>query len=181
MTPAPGKIGQTSRPTRHGQPWPGPVAGHGYSRPMAFRRSNQTTARSEVPTPEQTLLDLVNGLRDLTDRVDTVERRFDIVGDAPAGDDNTDEVMDLRLQVARLSAELSRVAVELNARIVEVAGSTGIALSEDAIAPIPTPNLAGDESFGDLTADSPARARSTSSTGDSPGSGSRTSGWQPTV
>jgi hypothetical protein len=148
---------------------------------MAFRRSNRSTAHSEMAAPEQTLLDLVNGLRDLTERVDTVERRFDVVGDSPAGDDNADEVMDLRLQVARLSAELSRVAVELNARIAEVAGSTGIALSEDAIAPIPTPDLAGDESFVDLTADSPARARSATPTGDSHGSGRRTSGWQPTV
>lgn len=175
MAPATEQNGQTTRPC------PGPDTGRGYSRPMAFRRSNRTTAHSETTAPEQTLLDLVNGLRDLTERVDTVERRFDIVGDSTAGDDNTDEVMDLRLQVARLSAELSRVAVELNARIAEVAGSTGIALSEDAIAPIPTPDLAGDESFVDLTADSPARARSATPTGDSPGSGRRTSGWQPTT
>jgi len=148
---------------------------------MAFRRSNRVSAHSETSAPEQTLLDLVNGLRDLTDRVDTVERRFDSVGDTPAGDDNTDEVMDLRLQVARLSAELSRVAVELNARIAEVAGSTGITPSEDTISPIPTPDLAGDESFGDLTADSPARARSGAPAGSSPGSGRRTSGWQPTT
>ncbi len=53
---------------------------------MAFRRSNRTTAHSETTAPEQTLLDLVNGLRDLTERPDTVERRFDIVGDSTAGD-----------------------------------------------------------------------------------------------
>ena len=146
---------------------------------MAFRRSNRTTAHAEMAAPEQTLLDLVNGLRDLTERVATVERRFDVVGDSSAGNDNTDEVMDLRLQVARLSAELSRVAVELNAHIAEVAGSTGTAANEDAVGPIPTPDLDGDESFVDLTADSPARARSGAPTGDSPGSGRRTSGWQP--
>ena len=77
------------------------------------------------------------------------------------------------------AAELSRVAVELNARIAEVAGSTGTVANEDAVGPIPTPDLDGDESFVDLTADSPARAHSGAPTGDSPGSGRRTSGWQP--
>ena len=76
-------------------------------------------------------------------------------------------------------AELSRVAVELNARIAEVAHSAGVALSDEAVAPIPTPDLAGDESFIDLTADSPARARTGSDPTPGADSSRRTSGWQP--
>ena len=87
--------------------------------------------------------------------------------------------MDLRLQVARLSAELSRVTVELNARIAEVAHSAGVALSDEAVAPIPTSDLAGDESFIDLTADSPARARTGSDPTPGADSPRRASGWQP--
>ena len=148
---------------------------------MAFRRSHRTSAHADLPAPDQTLLDLVNGLRDLTERVSTMERQFDMLGNTRAettGHDD-DGVMDLRLQVARLSAELSRVAVEINARIAEVAGSAGVALSDDSVAPVPTPDLAADESFVDLTADSPARARTGTPPADEAGSSRRTSGWQP--
>ena len=148
---------------------------------MAFRRSHRTSAHADLSAPDQTLLDLVNGLRDLTERVLTMERQFDMLGNPVAettGHDD-DGVMDLRLQVARLSAELSRVAVEINSRIAEVAGSTGVALSDDSVAPVPTPDLAADESFVDLTADSPARARTGTPPADEAGSGRRTSGWQP--
>lgn len=148
---------------------------------MAFRRSHRTSAHADLSAPDQTLLDLVNGLRDLTERVSTMERQFDVLGNPEAettGHDD-DGVMDLRLQVARLSAELSRVAVEINARIAEVAGSAGVALSDDSVAPVPTPDLAADESFVDLTADSPARARTATPPADEAGSGRRTSGWQP--
>jgi len=147
---------------------------------MAFRRSHRTSAHADLPAPDQALLDLVNGLRDLTERVSTMERQFDVLGNPAAETTGHDDgVMDLRLQVARLSAELSRVAVEINARIAEVAGSTGVALSDDSVAPVPTPDLAADESFVDLTADSPARARTGTPPADEAGSSRRTSGWQP--
>ena len=148
---------------------------------MAFRRSHRTSAHADLSAPDQTLLDLVNGLRDLTERVSTMERQFDVLGNPEAettGHDD-DGVMDLRLQVARLSAELSRVAVEINARIAEVAGSAGVALSDDSVAPVPTPDLAADESFVDLTADSPVRARTGTPPENEAGSSQRTSGWQP--
>lgn len=148
---------------------------------MAFRRSHRTSAHADLSAPDQTLLDLVNGLRDLTERVSTMERQFDMLGNTTAGTTGHDDdgVMDLRLQVARLSAELSRVAVEINARIAEVAGSAGVALSDDSVTPVPTPDLAADESFVDLTADSPARARTGTPPADEAGSSRRTSGWQP--
>ena len=148
---------------------------------MAFRRSHRTSAHADLSAPDQTLLDLVNGLRDLTERVSTMERQFDMLGNPVAettGHDD-DGVMDLRLQVARLSAELSRVAVEINARIAEVAGSAGVALSDDSVTPVPTPDLAADESFVDLTADSPARARTGTPPADEAESSRRSSGWQP--
>jgi len=115
------------------------------------------------PATDQTLLDLVNGLRDLSERVASLEHRFDALGTAAADPDGGD-VMDLRLGLARLSAELSRVTVELNARI---AGE-----SDEPVAP----SLSGDETFADLSADSPARARGTT-TGRAVTR--RTSGWQP--
>jgi len=147
---------------------------------MALRRNNRRTNRKPVaqtiangPTTDQTLLDLVNGLRDVTERVSALEYRFDALGTAAADPDGGD-VMDLRLGLARLSAEMSRVTVELNARIAEVAASADVTLSEDPAGG--TPALAGDESFADLSADSPARARpgSTGPTGRRTGSG-----WQP--
>jgi hypothetical protein len=148
---------------------------------MAFRRSHRTSAHADLSAPDQTLLDLVNGLRDLTKRVSTMERQFDVLGNPAAGTTGHDDdgIMDLRLQIARLSAELSRVAVEINARIAEVAGSAGVALSDDSVTPVPTPDLAADESFVDLTADSPARARTGTPPADEAESSRRTSGWQP--
>ena len=115
---------------------------------MAFRRSHRTSAHADLPAPDQTLRDLVNGLRDLTERVSTMERQFDVLGNLAAGTTGHDDdgVMDLRLQVARLSAELSRVAVEINARIADVAGAAGGALSDDSVVPVPTPELEADES-----------------------------------
>ena len=142
---------------------------------MALRRSR---TRAEPPATDQTLLDMVNAIRDLTERVDVVEHDSRSLGTATV-DDQASDVMDLRLQVARLSAELSRVTVELNARIAEVAHSAGVALSDEAVAPIPTPDLAGDESFIALTADSPARARTGSDPTPGADSPRRASGWQP--
>jgi hypothetical protein len=76
--------------------------------------------------------------------------------------------MDLRLHTARLSGEITRVSVELKGQIAELASrfepidSTHI-----------SPDLASDESFKDLSADSPVR------TEDSSSSGRRHDGWQP--
>lgn len=145
---------------------------------MALRRSRrrsrnavaQTVANN--PTNEQTLLDLVNGFREITERVASLESRFEALGTA-ASDPDSDEVMELRLGLARLSAEVSRVAVELNARIAEVAGSAGVSMTSEPV----TPTLAGDESFEDLSADSPARARPGTTSG--PPSSRRSGGWQP--
>ncbi|HAQ22059.1 MAG TPA: hypothetical protein DGF10_09750 [Acidimicrobiaceae bacterium] len=115
---------------------------------------------------------MVNGLREVSERVASLEHRFDALGTA-AADPDGDDVMDLRIGLARLSAEVSRVAVELNARIAEVAGSAGIALTSEPV----TPKLAGDESFADLSADSPARARNDTQARKS--TTRRSSGWQP--
>ena len=82
----------------------------GYSRPMALRRSR---TRAEPPATDQTLLDMVNAIRDLTERVDAVEHDSRSLGTATV-DDQASDVMDLRLQVARLSAERSRVTVDEN-------------------------------------------------------------------
>ena len=159
---------------------------------MAFRRSSQNPkGRRAVaqtvangPSADQTLLDLVNGLRELTERVDVLEHHFDALGATAATGPDGEDVMDLRLHVARLAAEVSRVTVGLEARIAEVAGQAGVAMTGDPVsanpttgATIPTPALAGDESFEDLSADSPARARGVQSPSDA--ATRRTSGWQP--
>ena len=65
------------------------------------------------------LLDLVNGLRELDERVAALERRFDALGESASSDDE-DAVMELRLHVARLSAELTRATVELQGQIAEI-------------------------------------------------------------
>ncbi|MDP6696675.1 MAG: hypothetical protein QF558_02810 [Acidimicrobiales bacterium] len=126
-------------------------------RPRRKRLSND-------PGPDQTLLDIVNGLRNLEDRVSIIENRFNSLGEHAAGSDD-DAVMELRLHAARLSAELSRVTVELRGRIAELGNQAGLTFEDEPT----TPALADDEAFEDLSADSPARA---------PGS-QRTSGWQP--
>ncbi|MDP7599588.1 MAG: hypothetical protein QGH55_07365, partial [Acidimicrobiales bacterium] len=74
-------------------------------RPRRKRLSND-------PGPDQMLLDLVNGLRDVEDRLSALENRFDSLGEHATGSDDN-AVMELRLHAARLSAELSRVTVEL--------------------------------------------------------------------
>jgi len=137
------------------------------------------------PGADQTLLDLVNGLRGLAERVGALEHRFDALGTTAAVDPDGEDVMDLRLHVARLSAEVSRITVGLEARIAEVASQAGVAMIGDPVSAtvptsgraLPTPALAGDESFEDLSADSPARARP--STPGSTAATRRTSGWQP--
>ena len=111
------------------------------------------------------LLDLVNGLRGVEERVEALERRFEALGTATEPDE--DSLMEIRLHVARLSAELSRLTVELRGKIVELGNRTGVVFDNDAS----SPELAGDESFEDLTVDSPARAPTVR----------RSSGWQPSI
>jgi len=112
---------------------------------------------------DQMLLDLVNGLRGVEERIEGLERRFEALGTATEPDE--DSLMETRLHVARLSAELSRLTVELRGKIVELGNRTGVVFADDAS----SPELAGDESFEDLTADSPARAPTVC----------RSCGWQP--
>jgi len=158
------------------------------SKRVKSRRGRRPVAQTVAngPGADQTLLDLVNGLREIVERVGILEHRFDALGTSAAIDPDGEDVMDLRLHLARLSAEVSRVTVGLEARIAEVAGHAGVTMAGDPVSatlppaglPIPTPALAGDETFADLTADSPARARgSNSPSGTS--TARRTSGWQP--
>ena len=128
-----------------------------------FGRSGRQ--RPSGSSADQMLLDLVNGLRGVEERVEALERRFGALGTAPEPDE--DSLMETRLHVARLSAELSRLTVELRGKIVELSNQTGVVFDNDAS----SPELAGDESFEDLTADSPARAPTVS----------RSSGWQPSA
>jgi len=157
------------------------------------RRGRRAVAQTVAngPGADQTLLDLVNGMRELTERIGVLEHRFDALGTTAATDVDGEDVMDLRLHVARLAAEVSRVTVGLEARIAEVAGQAGVSMTGEPVSAsvgtgggagtgtaIPTPTLAGDESFEDLSADSPARARGgPSSSGATPTR--RSSGWQP--
>ena len=158
------------------------------SKRVKSRRGRRPVAQTVAngPGTDQTLLDLVNGLREIAERVDVLEHRFDALGTSAAIDPDGEDVMDLRLHVARLFAEVSRVTVGLEARIAEVAGHAGVAIAGDPVSatlstvglPLPTPALAGDETFEDLTADSPARARGANSPSDT-STARRTSGWQP--
>jgi hypothetical protein len=124
-------------------------------------RRGSPQRRDDTAEPDQLLLDLVNGLRELDERVAALERRFDALGESASSDDE-DAVMELRLHVARLSAELTRATVELQGQFAELAGRSGDDLPE-------SPELVGDEAFEDLTVDSPARAPDRR----------HTSGWQP--
>ena len=130
---------------------------------MFGRPGRQHTPGTLGADGNQVLLDLVNGLRGVEERVEALERRFKALGTAI--DPNEDSAMETRLHVARLSAELSRLTVELRGKIAELGNRTGLVFDDD----ISSPELAGDESFKDLTADSPARGANTR----------RSSGWQP--
>lgn len=132
---------------------------------MFGRSGRQPPPGASESGDDQMLLDLVNGLRGVEERVEALERRFGALGTAPEPDE--DSLMETRLHVARLSAELSRLTVELRGKIVELSNQTGVVFDNDAS----SPELAGDESFEDLTADSPARAPTVS----------RSSGWQPSA
>ena len=126
---------------------------------LSLKRSTQSSGRGS----DQTLLDLVNGIRDLEERIEELERRFDALG--TAAEPHEDLLMETQLHVARLSAEVSRLTVELRGNIAELSSRTGMVFDDKAT----SPELAGDESFEDLSADSPARAPTPH----------RSSGWQP--
>ena len=132
---------------------------------MFGRSGRQRPPGASGSGTDQMLLDLVNGLREVEERVEALERRFVALGTAPEPDE--DSLMETRLHVARMSAELSRLTVELRGKIVELGNQTGAVFDDDAS----SPELADDESFEDLTADSPARAPTVS----------RSSGWQPSA
>jgi hypothetical protein len=102
-------------------------------------------------------------MRDLEERVGRLERRFDALG--TAAEPHEDILMETQLHVARLSAEVSRLTVELRGNIAELSSRAGMVSDKKDI----SPELAGDESFEDLSADSPARAPTPH----------RSSGWQP--
>jgi len=119
------------------------------------------------PIADQILLDLANGLRDLDERIKVLEHKFDAFGSgADEGDEET--LMDLRLHTARLSGEITRVSVELKGQIAELASRF-----EPIDVTHISPDLASDESFRDLSADSPVRTEDSSPTG------RRLDGWQP--
>ena len=132
---------------------------------MFGRSGRQRPPGASGSGDDQMLLDLVNGLRGVEERVEALERRFEALGTATEPDE--DSLMEIRLHVARLSAELSRLTVELRGKIVELGNRTGVVFDDDAS----SPELAGDESFEDLTVDSPARAPTVR----------RSSGWQPST
>ena len=110
----------------------------------------------------QIFLDLVNGLRNIEERLELLERRFDALGTAAEPDEEA--LIETQLHVARLSAELSRLTVELRGKMSQLGNETKIELDHKD-----SPDLTGDESFVDLSADSPARASTDK----------RNSGWQP--
>ncbi len=120
-----------------------------------------------IPIADQILLDLANGLRDLDERISVLEHKFDAFGSG-ADDGDEETLMDLRLHTARLSGEITRVSVELKGQIAELASQFEL-IDVTRI----SPNLASDESFKDLSADSPVRTEDTSP------SGRRLDGWQP--
>jgi hypothetical protein len=132
---------------------------------MFGRSGQQRSPGGSGSGADQMLLDLVNGLRGVEERVEALERRFEALGTVTEPDD--DSLMETRLHVARLSAELSRLTVELRGKIVELGNRTGVVFDDDTS----SLELADDESFEDLTADSPARAPTVS----------RSSGWQPST
>ena len=132
---------------------------------MFGRSGRQRTGRVSDDGPNQALLDLINGLRGIDERVEALERHFQNLGTAAEPDE--DGLMETRLHLARLAAELSRLTVELRGKIAELGNRTGVVFDDE----VASPELAGDESFEDLSADSPARA---------PTAG-RSSGWQPSA
>jgi len=66
---------------------------------------------------ERALVALVVHAQQLDDRIDRLERRLDATVDAALDAPTHDDVLEVRVHSARVSAELARVTVELRAEI----------------------------------------------------------------
>ena len=129
-----------------------------------FKASSESSIFDIPDDTSQVLLDLVNGIRDLEERVSSLEQNFNVLGTTSASADE-DAILETQLHVARLSAELSRLTLELRVKISVLSGDTGINFEEETM----SPSLDGDEAFSDLASDSPVRKQENKKTG----------GWQP--
>jgi len=87
---------------------------------MRWRRRRANTAElALLPAPrmERALVALVVHAQQLDDRIDRLERRLDATVDAALDAPTHDDVLEVRVHSARVSAELARVTVELRAEI----------------------------------------------------------------
>ena len=81
-----------------------------------FKTSSENSKFEITDDTSQVLLDLVNGIRDLEERVSSLEQSFNVLGTTTSSADE-DAILETQLHVARLSAELSRLTVELRGKI----------------------------------------------------------------
>ena len=129
-----------------------------------FKTSSESSKFKITDDTSQVLLDLVNGIRDLEERVSLLEQNFNVLGTTTSSADE-DAILETQLHVARLSAELSRLTIELRGKISVLSIDAGMNLEEETM----SPSLDGDEAFSDLASDSPVRKQHDRKTG----------GWQP--
>ena len=129
-----------------------------------FKASSESSKFEITDDTSQVLLDLVNGIRDLEERVSSLEQNFNVLGTTTSSADE-EAVLETQLHVARLSAELSRLTVELRGKISVLSSDAGMDFEEETM----SPSLDGDEAFSDLASDSPVRKQDDKKTG----------GWQP--
>lgn len=129
-----------------------------------FKTSSESSKFKIPDDTSQVLLDLVNGIRDLEERVSSLEQNFNVLGTAASSADE-DAILETQLHVARLSAELSRLTVELRGKISVLSTDVEMEFEEERM----SPSLDGDEAFSDLASDSPVRKQDDK----------KTSGWQP--
>ena len=125
-----------------------------------FRNSSNITKLDIPDDANQVLLDLVNGIRNLEERVSTLEQNFDVLGTGASSADE-DAILETQLHVARLSAELSRLTIELRGKISVLGTNAGMEFEEEVMSPA----LDGDAAFNDLAADSPVRKQNEKKTG----------------
>ena len=93
-----------------------------------------------------------------------LEQNFNVLGNTASSADE-DAILETLLHVASLSAELSRLTIELRGKISVLSVNAGMEFEEESMSPA----LDGDEAFNDLAADSPVRKQNDKKTG----------GWQP--
>ena len=129
-----------------------------------FKTSSESSKFKIPDDTSQVLLDLVNGIRDLEERVSSLEQNFNVLGTTTSSADE-DAILETQLHVARLSAELSRLTVELRGKISVLSTDVEMEFDEERM----SPSLDGDEAFSDLASDSPVRKQDDK----------KTSGWQP--